>query len=142
MNRASNKHSTDAKNSISALLFAGVAGAMILCAAPDTASAQPGGPTCSNFLQNKVAWDYKGSKRWSPTNLNRLCKNVRGNQPALCFKRVMHGNVNYGGGTKWKWENAIDLCEGSRSANRTISCFKNQIKRGKKWKQAIQSCGR
>lgn len=97
---------------------------------------------CKSSTQNKIAWDYKGSRKWAAGNLNRLCKNADDDEPAKCFKRVMHGNVNYGGGTKWKWENAIDLCEQSPDANMTIGCFRKQIRRGKNWKQAIAKCGR
>jgi len=104
---------------------------------PSQASAQG---QCIKATQGKVAWDYKGSKRWAQGNLNRLCKNSRNAAPANCFRRVMHGNVNYGGGTKWKWENAIDLCEQSRNANKTIGCFKKRIGSGDNWKGAIAKC--
>jgi hypothetical protein len=97
---------------------------------------------CKSATQNKVAWDYKGSRKWAAGNLNRLCKGADDDEPAKCFKRVMHGNINYGGGTKWKWENAIDLCESSPDANGTVNCFKKQIRKGKNWKAAISRCGR
>lgn len=98
--------------------------------------------TCQAATQNKIAWDYKGSKKWASGNLNRLCKNTKNAQAAKCFQRVMHGKINYGGGTKWKWENAIDLCERSINANHTIGCFQKHIGGGKNWKKAIASCGR
>lgn len=95
---------------------------------------------CKDTLQGKIAWDYKGSKRWSGSNLNRLCKEAVNEQPAHCFKRVMHGNVNYGGGTRWQWKNAIDLCEQSTNAKRTISCFQKKIRSGVAWGKAVQQC--
>ncbi|TDJ28944.1 MAG: PASTA domain-containing protein [Gammaproteobacteria bacterium] len=97
--------------------------------------------SCPDAVQGKIAWDYKGSKRWAQANINRLCKGATNtSQPAVCFKKVMHGGLNYGGGTRWQWKNAIDLCEGTQHANRTIQCFKNSIARGKPWKTAIASC--
>ncbi len=95
---------------------------------------------CKASVQNKIAWDYKGTKRWAPKNLNRLCKGVQGDEPAKCFRKVMHGGINWGGGTQWKWENAIDLCERSTDAARTVRCFKKRLKRGKQWKKAIAAC--
>jgi len=97
--------------------------------------------TCSQFVQGKIAWDYKGHKQWNQSNINNLCRGAeRSREPAACFNRVMHGGVNYGGGTRWKWKNAIDLCKGSQNARATISCFENRIKRRSSWQSAIRSC--
>lgn len=97
--------------------------------------------SCSEQVQNKIAWNYKGSKQWSPTNLERLCRGAENSgEPAACFKRVMHGGVNWGGGTEWLWKNTIDLCEGSRNAASTIQCFEQELTEGNAWKQAIQTC--
>ena len=114
-----------------------VAFGAVFAFAPTEASAQS---QCVRATQNRIAWDYKGGKKWAQGNLDRLCKNSRNAAPANCFRRVMHGNVNYGGGIKWKWQNAIDLCEQSRNANRTINCFKKNISRGDNWKAAIAKC--
>jgi beta-lactam-binding protein with PASTA domain len=97
--------------------------------------------SCYNAVQDKIAWDYKGSKRWNSNNINRLCKGAtNSDQPARCFDQVMHGGVNWGGGTKWQWSNAIDLCEGSKNARATVKCFKKKIAQDKSWKTAIASC--
>lgn len=96
--------------------------------------------SCKASAQNKIAWDYKGSKRWGAANLTRLCRGAQDAEPAKCFRKIMHGGINWGGGTQWKWENAIDLCEQSKDAARTVRCFKKRLKRGKKWKQAIARC--
>lgn len=99
--------------------------------------------SCAAQLQGKVAWDYKGSKQWAQKNINRLCRRAENSsEPASCFKKVMHGSINWGGGTRWQWKNAIDLCEGSTNANRTLSCFQREIQSGKTWQAAIQTCGR
>ena len=100
-------------------------------------------PTCEKMVQGKIAWDYKGSKTWNPTNVNRLCKGAeKSAEPAKCFKRVMHGGINWGGGTQWAWKNALDLCEGTLNANATIGCFQAKIQAGIKWPQAIKDCDR
>ena len=97
---------------------------------------------CEKMVQGKIAWDYKGSKTWNPTNVNRLCKGAENSaEPGKCFNRVMHGGINWGGGTQWQWKNALDLCEGTLNANATIGCFERKIKAGVKWPQAIKDCG-
>jgi len=52
----------------------------------------------------------------------------------------MHGRVNYGGGTKWRWKNALNLCAGTHNASATIGCFKRKINRRISWQSAIKSC--
>jgi len=95
---------------------------------------------CKNAVQGKIAYDYKNNRRWAEKNLNDLCRNGRGRQPAKCFRRVMHGNVNWGGGTQWKWANALNLCGGAQDADRVIKCFKRKVKRGRTWQKAIKKC--
>lgn len=105
----------------------------------------PGGATgtgaCKAAVQDRVAWNYKGNKRWSSNNIARLCRGAKSSsEPARCFKRVMHGGINWGNGTRWKWKNAIELCAGSRNAASTISCFQQGIRVGKSWKEAAEFC--
>jgi len=96
---------------------------------------------CHAALQGKVAWDYKGNKAWGKGNLDKMCKlNNQTDQPAKCFQKVMHGNVNWGGGDKWQWQNVLNLCQGTLNANRTIICFKNKIQSGKNWSTATNEC--
>lgn len=96
---------------------------------------------CSQALEGQVAWDYEGSSSWAIPNLERLCRDAQTSvQPARCFEQVMHGGVNWGGGTQWQWQNAIDLCEGSRNASATIDCFERGIARGQGWQDAIAAC--
>jgi len=101
---------------------------------------KPRGNRCHDSLQNKVAWDYQGHKRWAQANMDRLCGSTRSDQPAKCFNTVMHENVNWGGGSKWQWDNAINLCQGTLNANRTVVCFKNKISQGINWSSAINAC--
>ncbi len=101
--------------------------------------AEPG--ACAAQVQGKIAWDYKGSKHWKQSNIDRLCFGAEhSTEPARCFNKVMHGGVNWGGGTRWQWQNAIDLCEASTNADATIGCFQREIKKGKSWKSAIKTC--
>ncbi len=96
---------------------------------------------CYNKVQGKIAWSHDGKKNWSPSNVNKLCKNTsKPAEPGICFKRVMGGGVSWGSSTKWRWENALDLCKGTSSSNSTISCFQSKINRGQGWKQAISAC--
>ncbi len=100
-------------------------------------------PTCASHVQGKIAWDYKGNKKWAGNNINRLCKGAEYSaEPARCFKRVMHGGINWGSNTRWKWDNTINLCEGSTNADATIGCFQRYIRSGRSWQQAIRACSK
>lgn len=97
--------------------------------------------TCFNAVQGKIAWDYEGHKQWNPISIQALCKNSEDTiEPARCFQQVMHGDVNWGGGTRWRWQNASNLCESTRNADRTIQCFEAAIGRGQPWRTAIANC--
>lgn len=96
---------------------------------------------CEQAIQGKIAWNYKGSKLWNPANIRSLCGNINIDAPAVCFNKVMHGGINWGGGTKWKYQNAMNLCRNSQNASRTVECFKSVVrKHGGNWQHAINSC--
>lgn len=96
--------------------------------------------SCRDALQNRVAWDYKGSRRWAPNNIEQLCGQVNHTEPARCFQRVMHGGVSWGESTRWQWKNALSLCTESQNADQTVACFQRTVRRDG-WKKAIQACG-
>lgn len=97
--------------------------------------------TCAKEVQGRIAWDYNGSKQWANHNVARLCHNAENSsEPATCFNRVMHNGVNWGRGTRWMWQNAMDLCEGTTDADRTVACFVGQVQAGQPWRGAIDVC--
>jgi len=99
------------------------------------------GAACFNATQNRIAWDYSGNTKWSPANVEELCRGAETSaQPAKCFEIVMHTGVNWGGGTQWQWQNALDLCKGAQSASAVVSCFTNTVNAGTPWQDAIGSC--
>jgi len=99
------------------------------------------GKICQASIQNQVEWDYKGSVRWARKNLENICSNANDSlQPGVCFNRVMHGNINHGNGSRWKWQHALRLCAGTRDASSTIGCFINAIDQQMPWRQAIDQC--
>lgn len=106
---------------------------------------------CEDAVQNKIAWDYNESTRWSPVNLANLCKGAEDSEgPAECFKQIMFGGVDWGGGTQWNWQNALRLCQGAEEApkrgirkrfrNSRVSCFKSRVSAGVNWSKAIDEC--
>jgi hypothetical protein len=97
---------------------------------------------CRAAVQGKIPWNAAGETNWSPANVDRLCANGKRAEPAKCFRFLMLERVNWGGGTKWEWENAIDLCKGSKNHRKTIDCFEAQIKKRVPWKTAIGTCNR
>lgn len=118
------------------------------CAAQDGTQRPPPPPpvdqmtVCREAVQGHIPWNSKGDTNWAPTNIEQLCKNGVGDEPAKCFERLMRGHVSWGGGTNWEWANAVDLCHGSQDHRRTISCFEDKIRARIQWKPAIQACRR
>lgn len=99
------------------------------------------GQICMASIQNKVAWDYEGRKRWLRQNLEKICKNaIHSLQPGICFDRIMHSNISHGGGTRWKWPQALKLCASTQNANSTIACFTEAIEQKTSWPEAIEAC--
>jgi len=100
--------------------------------------------SCYKYVQGNIAWDSKGkNKKWSPANVNRLCKGTTSTySPGNCFKYAMFNGSSWGKKAThvMNWSKAIDLCEGISNANQATTCFKNKIAKGKNVDQAINSC--
>ena len=98
---------------------------------------------CINNIQDAIAWNKVGSKRWATDNLKRLCAGtLNASEPGACFKKVIHGGVNWGRGTQWKWKNALDLCAGTSNAKMTVYCFQGSLSQGNQFARAIKDCSR
>lgn len=98
---------------------------------------------CFNAVQGNIAWDQNGvNKQWSPTNINKLCEGAEtSEQPALCFQNVLHGKIATGEGlNNWNWSQAITLCRGTTSAEKTISCYESEIVKGQTHQKAVDTC--
>ena len=127
------KHLVRRVVTLGAILF--VAPAVVPTAATEAHAASA---VCANAAR-KVAYDYKGRKDWDASSVNKLCGNVKTREPAKCFKTIMHGGVSWGGGTRWRWQNALDLCQSSGNANATVQCFKSKMPKVG-WRKAVASC--
>jgi hypothetical protein len=102
---------------------------------------------CMANVQGKIAWDSGSNLQWDAENLKQLCAGTsRPEEPGKCFLAVntehVKGGVNWGSGTVWDWRNIINLCAGSNDANKSVACFKNGIKAGSDWRDAILICQR
>jgi len=96
---------------------------------------------CQEFVQGQIAWNYEGNKEWDPRALRRLCRGTkRALQPALCFDLVFHGRIDWGKGTRWRWEPAADLCAGTDNARGRVACFQKAVETGRPFRSAIESC--
>lgn len=96
-----------------------------LCAAPSAAQAN-----CQAAVQGQIPWSKKGgasAKKWAQNNLNRLCGDMRSDEPARCFNRVLNGITPQGSTLLSTWQEAIDLCERTSNASKTISCYGSKI---------------
>lgn len=97
--------------------------------------------TCYELVQDRIAWDYEGNRRWTKENVERLCAgSSRPREPGRCFQQVMHEGVEWGRGTRWEWEHALALCAGTDDARETIHCFSSKVHKGTSWDQAIEGC--
>jgi hypothetical protein len=101
---------------------------------------------CFDYVQGKIAWDNAGTqKTWSPTNVNRLCKNTTSNSaPGDCFKYALFDGHLWGkrSSDQVSWQHALDLCEGISNNQETTTCFKNAIAAGSSLNDAIKQCER
>lgn len=99
--------------------------------------------SCQQWVQGRIAWNYQGNREWTQGYLDRLCRGSRfPSEPGRCFDHVMHGGVDWGGGTQWEPDNALRLCAGSENAADTVGCFQDSIRRGQRWDAAIGRCAR
>lgn len=99
------------------------------------------GGQCESYVQGKIAWNTAGNKSWPRQQIDGLCSGAENsNEPGLCFKRLMQGEVSWGASTKWAPDNALRLCSGSTDANSTVGCFEREIGNGGDWKAAIDTC--
>jgi len=119
------------------------AGIGFSCKAPEKleVATELQGKICQASIQNQIAWDYQGRRRWQASNLERICKGAENSlQPGVCFDRVMHGNISHGSGTRWRWPPALKLCAGTLDSQATIACFVTAIEAQQPWQQAIEAC--
>lgn len=122
---------------ISAVLGAATAFFVLFSGTPAWAQS-----VCADSVQGRIAWDGKKTMNWTPANLAALCKGAESSTaPGACFKRVMSGSVNFGGGTTWNPDNALRLCAGATDANARVACFEGKIAKGIAWGAAIDQCG-
>ena len=64
-----------------------------------------------------IAWDGRGNTRWQSEDVATLCGGAEQSlAPSHCFRAVMSGHIEWGGGTRWNPRNALNLCRGSRGA--------------------------
>jgi uncharacterized glyoxalase superfamily protein PhnB len=109
-----------------------------------TASAKPidtgAQSRCSQAVRDLVL-NRRGKEIESAQVVRRLCDKAHSTQePAKCVARLLSGEVNWGGGTEWALNNALNLCARTKSAETTLSCFSRQISDQSNWKSAIAAC--
>src|SRR5262249_28051136 len=49
---------------------------------------------CRTAIEGRIPWNSAGDTRWSPQNVDRLCRGGVGDEPARCLDRLMRGSVN------------------------------------------------
>lgn len=119
--------------------------AFVLCLAAlivlgGRAEAKPG-TTCWDSVQGKIAIDGAANKNWPAADLEALCGPATSStEPGKCYRTVMSGSVDWGGGAQWNPANAIALCAGARDATKRILCFDTEVDKGVNWKNAIKDC--
>ena len=97
--------------------------------------------TCADSVQRRIAWAGPKDTIWTPANLATLCKGAQDSTaPGQCFRRVMGGTIDFGGGTQWNPSNALRLCAGANDESVRIACFEGKIRQGTAWGAAIDQC--
>lgn len=100
--------------------------------------------SCFALVQDKMAWNYTGTKHWSSNSIINLCKGTtQPTQPPNCFSRAMFNGNQWGrqASHKMTWTLASRLCAGTNNSNQKISCLKQKIGQNKSLAAAISSCG-
>lgn len=98
---------------------------------------------CYNRVQNKIAWNYTGSKRWSDSNVKNLCRGTKnGAAPATCFYNAMFRGARWGKKSShtMNWVLATQLCKGTNNANQQINCLKSRIASNLSVQKAVSAC--
>ena len=100
--------------------------------------------TCFNSIQNRIAWNLQGNKRWNPNNVNFLCRGAEGSrEPGKCFQAMVHSGVRAGRRhVRLQWPPARNLCRGTLNARNTIRCFQSEMGRGRTINQGVNACKR
>ncbi len=110
---------------------------------PGERTAPPTHDTCIARVQGVVAWNNQGDTRWNDVNVARLCRGTSAPaEPGLCFDRIMRSDTGTADDSEWQWQQALDLCEGTSDAARTIRCLKQETEQGGTRTNAIAVCGR
>ncbi len=108
---------------------------------PDSSDQVPEDSPCVQAVQGKIVSGHKAPTTWAAANLNRLCRGAEASEePGRCFREIMLGKVNWGGGTTWATSNALALCGATQSARKTIDCFKKRVSSNEPWRTAIKQC--
>jgi uncharacterized glyoxalase superfamily protein PhnB len=76
----------------------------------------------------------------APPPLPQRAVPARPAEAIACYRQLMRGGVNWGGGTEWLPYNAHALCSGTGNARRTIGCFEAGVRAGQSWRDAINTC--
>lgn len=95
--------------------------------------------TCGRTLWS--ALDRISRREQRVTDIRRMCNGIPNSaEPAKCLREILAGKVDWGGGTQWKLEYAVQLCTRTTSAATTISCFRQWINVGESWRTGISEC--
>ncbi|MGI9424538.1 MAG: VOC family protein [Hyphomicrobiaceae bacterium] len=101
------------------------------------------GTACARSVWSSVLQKRGWSRSAKVMIAKRLCANaVSSTEPTKCFRRIIGGQVNWGGGTRWALRHALRLCGGSQNASTTLGCFRSVISANQGWRAAIVQCGR
>ena len=104
----------------------------------------PAEKSCFALVQDKIAWNYTGTKHWSNKSITNLCKGTtQATQPPNCFSRAMfNGNQwSKNASHQMTWTLASQLCAGTNNSNQKINCLKQKIDQNKSLAAAVSNCG-
>ena len=98
---------------------------------------------CFDRVQDKIAWNSAGSKRWNPKNIHKLCDGATvAAAPPSCFFSAMFRGSAWGKkpGHKMNWLLATQLCAKTKQVNSPILCLKSRLSANYSLKSAVNAC--
>ncbi len=124
-----------------------VAAAMLIAGTPFPTVVQPAhaaentNPCQLSFARYRSTAKFKDPEGWLDRQVtDQLCLGAETTGPATCYWEVKSGKINWGGGTAWRKNNAVLLCQGAFTGTARLECFNSKIAGGIPFENALFDC--
>ena len=100
---------------------------------------------CYDLVQDRIAWNTQGNRRWTASSVKTLCRGTTvATAPPRCFDRALHAPQVWrtSANQTLNWSLASALCAGTSDANRTLNCFKQRMRASNDINGGIKFCSK